>query len=388
MKKIGILTFIHVDNPGAVLQAYSTQQQLIERFPDARVEIVNFDYFRKSFFPESRTSLYVSQFIREFRRYLIYRQFRDEFFKLSKDGMVTHDSEEAWAFIEKQHYDLIVVGSDIILQAFPFHLRDGSVPVFWLPSRLTCQKVTLSASAMSLRYNQLNLHQQSAFKDSINGFDLISVRDEVTYELIRDSGYQDMSRVRMIPDPTFMFEIDYRYSEKLLSTRGIDISKPTVLLHLDRTFGPAKKLVSYYRAAGYQILSLKRLNGSDANLTDISPFEWAGLFKHCQLVITHRFHDTLFSLKSFTPVITVVSRQSLKTNDGKSKYHSLLKMFDLHQTNYVDAVGANSIDEVVAKADETMCNFDRHAVKQKMMFLRQQLQSYIEEIGRVLKGEG
>ena len=275
MKKIGILTFFRVDNPGAVLQAYSTQEQLTDRFPDARVEIVNFSYDRKYFFPESRTSLHVDQFIREFRRYFIYQKFRDGFFKLSKDSLVTHDSTKLWAFIEKQNYDLIVVGSDIILQAFSFHRRNGSVPASWLPSWLTCKKVISSASAFSLKYKQLNLHQQNAFKDSINGFDLISVRDDITYELIRDSGYQDLSRVRKMPDPTFTFEIDYGYSEKLLFSRGIDTSKPTILIHLDRTYKPAKQLVSYYKDAGYQILSLNRLKGSDANLADISPFQWA-----------------------------------------------------------------------------------------------------------------
>ena len=44
---------------------------------------------------------------------------------------------------------------------------------------------------------------------------------------------------------------------------------------------------------------------ADYCLTDISPLEWAGIFRYFSLTITDRFHVSIFSLKNGVPVVAV-----------------------------------------------------------------------------------
>jgi polysaccharide pyruvyl transferase WcaK-like protein len=298
----------------------------------------------------------------------------------SADRLNTHDSQRAWEFIEKQQYDLIVVGSDTVLQFLPSHFRQDSVPPYWLPPEIGCKKAMCAASAGVLTLDQLSSNQREACKKSINSFDLVSLRDDSTFALMKDLGLKDESKIEMVSDPTFAYEIDYTYREKLMQERNIDFSKPTVLLHLWRFFKPAKELAAYYKSKGFQVLLLGPAKYGDLCLTDISPFEWAGIFRDCRLVVTGRFHDTLFSLKNLTPVVSVACHKSVVTNNGLSKYFSLLKLFGLHNTNYIDGVGMDDVDSAIQITDNAMHNFNKQSVKDKLQQIKNAFDAFVDEI--------
>lgn len=349
------------------------------------MELVDLRYLRGYFLPKSlRTRLTIGTFIRDLKRYGIYKEVQKKYLATSREKLVTRDSKRAWKFINEQKYDLIVVGSDTILQFLPYHFRQDSVPPYCLPPEINCKKAMCAASAGVLTLDQLSSNQRRAVEKSINSFDLVSLRDDSTFALMRDLGVKDESKLEMVADPTFAYDIDYTCREKVVQERNIDFSKPTVLLHLWRFFKLAAELAAYYKSKGFQVLLLDPARYGDLCLSDISPFEWAGIFRDCRLVVTGRFHDTLFSLKNLTPVVSVACHKSVVTKNGLSKYFSLLKLFGLHNTNYIDGVGMNDIDHVIQITDNAMHNFDKQSVKQRLIQLTDQFNAFADKIANLI----
>lgn len=343
------------------------------------MELIDYRH-RHVYFRPNRSCMTLSQWLRDLRRYIIYEDMKKKHLITSNDHLISRDSKKAWEFIERQRYDLIVVGSDTILELHRRHIQQGCIPVYWLPVRIGCKKVMCAASARALTYEQLSDSQRKAFRESINNFDLIGVRDESTLALIRALGLRDEFKLQVVPDPTFVFEIDYAPIEKLLRERNISFSKPTVGLNLPGSFKVAAVVAAHYKSKGFQVLSLVPAKYGDISLTDISPFEWVGIYRYLCLVITDRFHGTLFSLKNLTPVVSVVCDRSLTTNDGLSKHYSLLRLFDLHESNFVSVGGLDGVGKIIKITDKAMCTFDKPAVKQGLTYLKNDFHTFVDKI--------
>lgn len=67
----------------------------------------------------------------------------------------------------------------------------------------------------------------------------------------------------------------------------------------------------------------------------MTPFEWAGLFAHCDYVLTERFHDTVFAMRYKIPVLTVDWRLRIMNDKMESKRLSILKDFDCTENHSV-----------------------------------------------------
>lgn len=382
MRKIGILTYFWASNPGTFLQAYSTLEALKKKFPEDRVELVDYRH-RKVYFKPSLKSIWVGQLIRDMRKYSTYRNMRKKYLTRSANSLISHDSALAWDFIKKQGYDLVVVGADTILQFLPFHFAEGFVPVYWLPPDLGCRKVACATSAGALAKEQLSDKFRKLCKESINNFDLIGIRDDATYALIKALGLKDESKLEMVPDPTFTYEIDYSCVEEFIKKKELDFSRPTVAFNLLKSFKPAAELAAYYKSKGFQVISLVPTAYGDLSLIDMSPFEWAGIFKYFDLVVTDRFHGTVFSLKNLTPVVSVVSDKFKISNRGFSKTYSLLKLFGLEESNHINAIGTKDIREIVSIADRAVEDFDKDSVAAKLERLKAEYNSFVDKISKV-----
>jgi hypothetical protein len=71
-----------------------------------------------------------------------------------------------------------------------------------------------------------------------------------------------------------------------------------------------------------------------------------GIYRYFSLVITHRFHDTIFCLKNQAPVICFPERGSDITSYAESKLLSLLTTFGMANTSYIpnpETITAESI---------------------------------------------
>jgi hypothetical protein len=166
-------------------------------------------------------------------------------------------------------------------------------------------------------------------QSTVDGFSRLGARDDATYRLLSHFVDATDSRLTTVPDPTFTYQIDDRPIEQYLADNRVVFDRPVVCLHLLRDTAWAAELATRFRGAGYAIASLRPAAYADMVFTDLSPFEQLGIYRYFALMITHRFHDTVFCLKSGTPVIPFPERASDVTAFGESRIDALLRSFGI-----------------------------------------------------------
>ena len=187
-------------------------------------------------------------------------------------------------------------------------------------------------------------------------------------------------KLRIVPDPTFAYEIDPSHADAYFHKRRITFDRPTVALHLLRQMSWAGELASSFRAMGWQVLSLRPAAYADYVVNDISPFEWAGLFGACDLVITHRFHDTVFSLKNKKPTVILVPNRDRVTTSGDSKYHTCKRLFNFSSVQLIEDWTRVSADEVLEKGLLALARHQPEPMETKLQALKEAFQSYIKRV--------
>jgi hypothetical protein len=340
---------------------------------------------RHVYFKPGRRHINPRQLCRDFRRHRIYEKAKAEYLVLSSQSLVSCDFRETVDFINSLNYDMLIAGADTILQLLDYHRRDGSVPVYWLPPELNGIRVMCGSSCRVLSRDELTEQQQAKMKECINTMPLLGVRDQATYDLILAIGLDDPSKLTQIPDPTFSLKIDYARAEAFIRRRNLGFSIPSVLISLPDSYKPTRQLVSYYRSRGYRIVSFGYAPYADINLPDISPFEWAGLYKYFDAVITDRFHGTLFSIRNNTPVVSIVCRSDLMDTDGNSKYASLWRLFGLEQTNWINGITCTDADAVLEKINTGIETFKSHSSQRKLEELKTEYVDFVDRVAGLLE---
>lgn len=383
MPKIGILTYFWSDNPGTFLQAYSTCLAFKKVFKDCEVELVNCAT-GKVHLNIGRNSIKPKQLIQDANRYLIYKNYQKNILPLSKTKLITQNTQRAICFIEEQKYDLISVGADTILKFTGNNFKEDTIPFYWLSKKIAAKKVLYAASAGTLLIDEMSEKQKNSCEVSINDFDFLGVRDHSTLELIQKLWKGNTEKIKMVPDPTFTFQIDYSYAEAYIKRKKLDTTKPVLALNTLRSFKYSACLAKHFRSLGYQVVSLMPSNVADMVLFDLSPFEWAGIFKYFDLVVTDRFHGTLFSLKNKTPVLGVVCDR-IKTNSlGRAKVHSLLKEFGLEKTNYLNCFNVNTESEVIDFAERSIEPLEKKRICEMLDLQKNSYMSSLKEVMSLL----
>jgi polysaccharide pyruvyl transferase WcaK-like protein len=383
LRKIGILTYFWQDNPGSFLQAYSVLAALKSRFPDDHIEFIDCKYVADRFFLRKRF-INPLRFLEGYRRHRAYRCCKAQYLPRSPRGIVTLEYEEAARYIEGLGYDLIVVGSDTVLSMhLPYAVR-RQLPIAWLPPRLKCRKVACAASANAMTYETTEEGLREQMAASIKAFDLVGVRDDVTYNLVCALGAA-ASKVEMMPDPTFSYDVDYAHIERYLRAKNVTLSRPTVCTCLPHGLGAA--VAEDYRAKGFRVVALDWGTYADWSPWDISPLAWAGIYRYFDLVVTDRFHVTVFSLKHGVPVVTVeFDAPGHRTPQGLSKRFTLLKQFGLHETNYAGPENIRDAGAIIRMADAALNRFDRQAALSKALEMRERFGRFMDCVKRVSEG--
>jgi len=308
------------------MQAYCTLRALQNAWPQARVELIDYASWRPVMRPYL-SSVSVRSLRSDFRRMAKYRRFFRNELTFSTRRLISSRVPDALRFIRDQHYDAIYVGSDTVLE-----LRDAEqdgLTAFWLDPSIRGGKTLLAASSHSVTYEALSDSQRRRMRATVDDFTLLGARDEATRRLLAHFTNGGDDRLRLVPDPTFTYEIDYSHVERYLGRRGIVFDRPVIGLHLLRNSTWATALADRFRRAGYLVASLRPAPYADLVLTDMSPFEQMGIYRYFSCLITHRFHDTIFCFKNGTPVIVFPEHATDVTRHGESRIHTLLNSFGI-----------------------------------------------------------
>lgn len=385
MRKIGILTYIkEYANIGTNMQAYCTLKAVQSQFPGDQVEIIDYSGWK----PEKRPSLYgmtIKSLLNDFKRIRKYESFFTSRFVFSPGQLISADLKESLRFIRNQEYDAIFVGSDTLLELK--RAKTDELTAYWLDSSIKARKFLIAASSHNVIFEHLSEKQLDSIQQTIDNYSLLGVRDEATLRLLSHFVMPGDKRLELIPDPTFMYDIDYSFIENYLKSKKFVFNKPVVCLHLLRTISWARELADYFRKEGYLVASLRPAWYADIIFNDLSPFEQLGLYRYFELVVTHRFHDSIFSIKNLTPVIVFPEFSSDVTSFGENKNLTLFKSFGI-ENNYISNrqdLNAASVFEMHRKAINDFRKNEQF-ISEKLVHNRNTYKNFLKSAAEVLDG--
>ncbi len=361
MKRIGILTFHRSINAGAVMQSYALSTRLKALYPQHSVEIIDYhmnivaEHYRYSVWKYLRGKSLINtlkgvaklmldpkMISRQNERRRIFEQCINTL-PLSKRSILSNDTKELTEYIN-QNYDILVVGSDAVwnyvLRGFPNAYMPGP--------EILCPKLSYAASCYGMDFTHEEANKQ-ALRNIFDSFEFIGVRDQATENFVRWTNSK-ASPVHTC-DPTAFLDvnslpIDPDTLHQKMQARGFDFSRPTICM-----MGTDKMCAMIRQMYGkqYQIVALyEYVANADVNLYDLTPFEWAYVFRYARLTITTYFHGTMLSLRNGVPVICI----ALATEFAKK-----------HTPKTLDVLGRLGYEDWYFQTDYKGTNFD--AIKQK-----------------------
>lgn len=295
--KIGILTFHHSRNYGAVLQAYGLKEVLCGM--GHSVEVIDYrpqsiddrksPFAAKRFF--ANPFRYITLF---FNIYPAYRKSVVNFTTFEKDKLCITSNIFKPEYIQSSDYDAIVIGSD---QVWSPIITNGPDPVFWgayKPKR--AKLITYGASSCAIK--ELGTDNFIDVGQWLARFDAISVREQRLKEYVEKHSSQT---AEVVVDPTLLAGKDA--FECIAAPRVV--KEPYILVYRVEksiTLLPiARRVAELYHAKIVCIAAqgiTGKLKGWINGITYInaSVEEMLSLVKHAECVVALSFHGTALSL--------------------------------------------------------------------------------------------
>lgn len=319
--KIGILTFHHVDNYGATLQACALWTFLNSQGYD--VEIIDYRplkiawiYFR-ALLPIKRVKSSTSQTkkIRINEKSLIYisrywkmRRFLLSHVKLSNKKF--YDKKGLKYYQDK--YDVVICGSDQIWCIDSFRGYNSSFFLDFVSNKTT-RKISYAASFGNT--TKLGPYQKEIYT-LINQFQTILVRDSNSLQIIANECNKKAIKVL---DPTFLIKYDTLKTPPRITNKYL-------LLYVQADIQPEEEEFIKFLAAE-QNLTIVSVGRNEAlaqiNLETARPKEWIGLHSEASYIVTNTFHGTVFSIIFHKPFTVFLP------SDKSNKVRDLLNDFGL-----------------------------------------------------------
>lgn len=388
MKRVGILTYFsdfpyfNDINPGMNLQAMSVYRVLSSLLPNCKVEFIRYHSWWAVWRPYI-SGMTISSFLQDIRQLFKYYDFSKG---LPKSGkvLVSKNREKSLQFIDGLGYDAIYVGSDTLLELF--RCNEDEISAYWLNNTVKARKFMVAASGRDTSFQSLSSIQRKLIKGSIESFLKLGVRDRATFDLIEEVLGRTDERLMVVPDPTFSYVINYDIVAKYAKKSGLcNIAKPIVCFHLLKDSTYATSLAEMFKKNGFIVASLRPAKYADIIIKDLSPEEFAGIFKYFDLVITHRFHDTIFCIKNLCPVLLFQPSRQYENLKGDSKQSSLMDLFGLVETNFIQDISTMTDIEIFEKMNEAKISFSnkKDEITIKLKELDVEFKNYIKDTIRL-----
>lgn len=360
--KVGIASCYYNHNYGSMLQAYATQRIIEELGYEATTIRCNTPitymtqpkikyYFHKiSNIDIVKTKM--RQFVskenlkkhEEVRKGIKIRdRYFDEFYsKYIKLSKLNNTRDDLSNFAEK--CDAVIVGSDMLWH--PVNVEHNYFTLSFVPSNI--KKI---AYATSFGTTKIPRHQLSNYKEFLERFDFISVRETSGVNVINDLGINNTAIV--VLDPTLLFDgkewMEIQKEESIISEKYIlcyflGVNKE------HREF--AQKLKE---TTGFKIVALQHLDEfykNDVQFGDIVPFnigpgEFVNLIRNAEYVCTDSFHGSCFSILNHKQFFTFNRFNSKNSQSTNTRIDSLLKLVNMENRRMDCNLSKNEIKSLL-----------------------------------------
>lgn len=292
--KIGILTWLHNNNYGTVLQAYALQYFL----RDNSFDVTNIDYSPNSIQKTINLIKYrnsVLLFLEKKQAYkakkkctaeeIASKELKFERF-LSDKFILSRKYKKPKELLECDNkYDLLICGSDQIWS--PELLN----PVFYLNFIKETPKISYATSfGVSLIAKK---HKEEKIKKLLENYVAISVREIEGKNILEKIGFLD---VALVADPTLLIERNHWN----LVAKKVECKRPYLLCYLlSDNSEYYENIQKYAKENGLLILTIPvdvaSYQFGDMSLKNAGPEEWVGAIKNAEIVCTDSYHGLIFS---------------------------------------------------------------------------------------------
>lgn len=345
-KRVGITTYWDTPvNYGQVLQGYALMSVLkklgyepfIVRYTMQEV------YVNKSIFQRIRDFIrYGMNFSKFFKRFYAVREgqvnrhfdeFKHKYMCFSNRIYPSFDSLQK----NYQEAEVYITGSDQVWGEWGTANKKKTFLLDFLPPT-----VTRVAYAASFGRNILGKDEEIIFKEALNKFQAISVREKSGVDLCKQLG-GDLD-VKWVVDPTLLLtKQDWIHELHLEVDKKVSHNKRALvyLMQNEYTTVIGHSIINLLKKEGYQVRYVSSAYYVDPK-SNFSPTieQWLSAILSADIVVTSSFHGTLFALNFNTPFI------ALGNKDGRSGQNS--RLF--------------SLLEETGLTERIICSFDRDKI--------------------------
>ena len=304
--KIALVTTQNANNYGAIFQAFALQQ-VLSRY--GYVEVINynnshigvsFDLVRVK--PTVHGLLGIGKdILRLFPRYNVikkFKQFIQQNIVLTKSVSMPELQNG-----ELKQYDVYVAGSDQIWNPACINKDCMIDPIYFLSfAPKAARKISYASSIGGYK---LSSNEKKQFRELLEDFDKISVRERDTQILLQEVLSKDVHHVL---DPTLLLS-----KEEWLEGLGIEESvykEKYILLYTVPKVPLIREAVEFFsKKTGLKVVAIDQGLSAGVKvgqqIRDAGPIEFLQLFANAEFVITDSFHGTCFALNFELPFLTI-----------------------------------------------------------------------------------
>lgn len=332
MRKVYTITFHHVLNYGAVLQAYALTKFLKEN--NFSVKIIDYrpSYFvYQTYRPRKGISKTYYKFLKNIRFY----RFRKDFLPLTRSIFFNLSKLKSYF---KNSNDTFICGSD---QIWNKQLTSGNLDhsyfLDFVPE--TAKRIAYAASMGNTEFDSSEKEQT---KKLLENFNSILVREDFAQNQVHQIT-DNRCESNIVVDPTLLIS---DYSEILDFSLVPD--SPYLVSYLTEDSNQVREYIERIKEiSGLPLINLghHEIKNAHKNYLYESPSKWLGLFSKATIVCTNSFHGNAYSLifkRNFT-VFTRITKEKLNR-----RQLTLLEQLGIEDRfiKSVDSINEKSLNEI------------------------------------------
>lgn len=370
-----IITFTSGNNPGTYMQGLGVQTAMKKLYPKAQVDFLKFPDFKANIgVIDKKAKLWhtVRQKATSAYRLMKYNQLRKRTMNFTQSIDLFNYTKDDETIIRQ--YDLVVIGSDTILeQAYG---SDGRIGLNWMP--LDVRKIYFAASASPATFEP-----KEDLKKVASRADFISLRDNLTIDFFVNKLGINKERIIKQPDPSYFLDIN-KFSLSAKQQNKLRKGRKYVLYNFMSNFPLRKNLADALRELGYTVVSTAYNPYADICLDTVDAYEWTGVFKLMDLIVTERFHDSVFGLRNERPVIAIDWDPVRFSKNGDSKTLRILEDYN-HEHLHFNLCEKTDISVVIDAVRNINKLFDLRKVKEVNAMQQKSIDTILEQIKEYVK---